>query len=401
MSGEPKIADAVLWVDHPKSMLERACGLAVVERQLFVLARAGIKRVWVAAHRPVEADRLRLPPRLEVQWIARDGDGPVECRPPYIGFSGDHFVKQGALEEILAGTYTEHVSFQDDDKKGVVQIIPYRGERVVQFERRAMPAGSYARVGDRASTTAWLLDTARKGHDGLMARVFDRHISLRVTRWLLDTPVKPNHMTVFSSLLGSAGALEFAQPGQGHAIAGALIVWLHSVLDGCDGELARLRYQESRFGGVLDFWGDNVVHVLLFTCLGLGLYRAGGGAWTLVLGLLAAAASLASAAVTFRISTRKEDSGPLFKGIALEPAPTGTERALQRVEDFLTQRDFIYLLILAAVFGKQQLFLIAAGIGSPLFLLVLLYLTAQGDARQAVEPPKRPPTLTATRGSNT
>ena len=28
-------------------------------------------------------------------------------------------------------------------------------------------------------------------------------------------------------------------------------------LDGCDGELARLKFKESRWGGLLDFWGDN------------------------------------------------------------------------------------------------------------------------------------------------
>src|SRR2546426_3192414 len=35
----------------------------------------------------------------------------------------------------------------------------------------------------------------------------------------------------------------------------------HSILDGCDGELARLKFQHSRWGAVLDFWCDNVVHV--------------------------------------------------------------------------------------------------------------------------------------------
>ena len=42
----------------------------------------------------------------------------------------------------------------------------------------------------------------------------------------------------------------------------------HSILDGCDGELARLKFQESRWGGILDFWGDNVVHSVIFAVHG-------------------------------------------------------------------------------------------------------------------------------------
>ena len=51
---------------------------------------------------------------------------------------------------------------------------------------------------------------------------------------------------------------------------GALLFLAHSILDGCDGELARLKFQQSRWGGVLDFWGDNVVHTVIFACMGVG-----------------------------------------------------------------------------------------------------------------------------------
>ena len=57
---------------------------------------------------------------------------------------------------------------------------------------------------------------------------------------------------------------------------GALLFLAHSILDGCDGELARLQFQQSRWGGVLDFWGDNVVHIVIFACSWLS-----AGAWLL------------------------------------------------------------------------------------------------------------------------
>ena len=46
------------------------------------------------------------------------------------------------------------------------------------------------------------------------------------------------------------------------------------IIDGCDGEVARLKFQESRFGYLFDVTTDNIVHVAIFIGLGVGLYRA-------------------------------------------------------------------------------------------------------------------------------
>ena len=70
-----------------------------------------------------------------------------------------------------------------------------------------------------------------------------------------------------SVLIGLAGAAFFVSPRPALQFTGALLFLLHSILDGCDGELARLKFQESRFGGVLDFWGDNVVHSAVFASM--------------------------------------------------------------------------------------------------------------------------------------
>src|SRR2546426_9504802 len=73
----------------------------------------------------------------------------------------------------------------------------------------------------------------------------------------------------------------------------------HSILDGCDGELARLKFQHSRWGAVLDFWCDNVVHVAVFLCIAVGWSRDSGAAWPLGLGAVASVATGGSAAGFF------------------------------------------------------------------------------------------------------
>src|SRR3989454_5180317 len=138
----------------------------------------------------------------------------------------------------------------------------------------------------------------------------------------------------------------------------------HSILDGCDGELARLKFQHSRWGAVLDFWCDNVVHVAVFLCIAVGWSRDIGAAWPLGLGAVASVATVGSAAVFFgRIIEDRVEAGG----------------AAARVIDALGARDFIYIVILLAAFGKAKWFLVAAAIGAPMYLALAIVLIGRHD----------------------
>ncbi|MBI4345293.1 MAG: CDP-alcohol phosphatidyltransferase family protein, partial [Elusimicrobia bacterium] len=329
--------------------------------------------------RPLGEGRLRVPEGLELAWTERE-DPPVECRLPYAAVSAGHFVRKEALKPLFAEPGGRHAAYQDERGRAVAQIVASRGERVLQVERRPLPEGaSIALDQDGRAVREWLLESARKGHDGFMARVFDRHLSLAVSRRLLDTSVTPNQMTIFSTLLGLLGCVLFLGPTPAWDVVGALLVWLHSVLDGCDGELARLKHMQSRLGGILDFWGDNIVHVALFSCLGLSRYWTHGQPLYLGLAALASLASAGSAWLAFKNAFRPAADAPGFGGLASLPVHEGPAVALKRVEDALAQRDFIYLLVLVAIFGRQDLFLWCGAIGAPLFFIVLVYLTAQSQ----------------------
>ncbi|MFH2202506.1 MAG: CDP-alcohol phosphatidyltransferase family protein [Elusimicrobiota bacterium] len=392
-----RITRAVLSVDHRFLLFEDIGGMRVIERQLFTLARAGIREVWLSTHPLKEkaVKALRWPKDLAVRWAqwaedeysADKSDEDEQCEPPYASVSGDHFIRLEALRELFTTFHKLPTSYQDGNHYGVVQIALKPSLHHVGFESEAMPRGSFFRlskVTDKRLAVRWLLKEARKAQDSFMARNFDRRVSLAVTQRLLNTRITPNDMTIFSAAVGAAGALILAGGGYAFTLAGALIIWLHTLLDGCDGELARLRFQESRRGGEIDFWGDNIVHFLLFGCLGIGQFRAGGGALCLLLGAIAAICSLASALIVYRHSVeraeRRNDDSPLFQGIddiaggGADPQGRGLTRWLARIEHLLTQRDFIYLFVVLALGNKTIPFLWAAGLGSPLFLAVLILL---------------------------
>src|SRR3990170_1098930 len=159
-----------------------------------------------------------------------------------------------------------------------------------------------------------------------MSRHVERRISLALTRRLASTRISPNVMTFVSLAVGLAGAPFFLSALPLYQLTGALLLLAHSILDGCDGELARLKFEESRLGSLLDFWGDNVVHVAVMACIAIGWSLAIPAAW------------------------------------------------LPRRADMLARRDFIYLVVLLSAAGKATWFLALAAVGTPLFLLVLAWI---------------------------
>ena len=224
-----------------------------------------------------------------------------------------------------------------------------------------------------------LLKDLVKTEDGLLTRLISRRVSLAVTRRLARTAITPNAMTFFCLALGLAAAWCFGSPTAPGQLAGGILFLTHSILDGCDGELARLKFKESRSGGLLDFWADNVVHVAVFAAFAHAWSAAVDDDWPWRLGALAVAGTILSATLVWLHAMRpRPDDGPLLKTVS----PARRSR-LTAVLDEVARRDFIYLVMLLAVFGRAYWFLAAAAVGTPLFLLVLAILMLGQSRRPA------------------
>ena len=257
-----------------------------------------------------------------------------------------------------------------------------------------LPAGAAANVdpplevttrADLAAAETLLLKGLVKKEDGILTRFVSRKISLAVTRRLAPTRVTPNAMTVVSVALGLAGAWSFLSPAWPRQVAGGLLFLLHSILDGCDGELARLKFQESRFGGVLDFWGDNLVHVAVFSAFGIAWSAAIGKPWPLYLAALAVSGTVLCAGFIYTYAMRpRPGGGPLLTTVS----PSRRSR-LTQVLDALARRDFIYFVMVLGLFGKAYWFLAPVSVGTPGFFLALLVMALGGRRLQGAPGPGR------------
>ena len=97
-------------------------------------------------------------------------------------------------------------------------------------------------------------------YDGLVSRYLNRPLSRPMARALSSTPLTPNALTGATLVLALIAAGMLAT---GWNIAGAIGIQMVSVVDGVDGELARLKSMATRFGAVFDAVTDRYADALM------------------------------------------------------------------------------------------------------------------------------------------
>jgi phosphatidylglycerophosphate synthase len=240
---------------------------------------------------------------------------------------------------------------------------------------------------------AELVVTLDNPRDGIFDRLFNRHVSRRITPWVLPLPVTPNQVTVLSLLVGVLAAGALALPGILWPIAGALLLQLTAVLDCVDGEIARAKVLESEWGELLDITSDSVIHVLVFLGMAAHAWPDLGTASAWTLGGAFAVGGFAS----FAVVTRAERTEERWKSLdGWQPA------LLAKMLATLTTRDLSVLVLVAAATGTMNQLLVGAAFGAHGFWVTALLLhrhvmrraeSAQRESRATREPSLDQPVL--------
>lgn len=205
--------------------------------------------------------------------------------------------------------------------------------------------------GSARASAAVLYSRLSKDNDGYIARL-DRSLSLAITRLMLPFSITPNQVTAASLILGLVGAWWLAAPYAGRQFQGALLLWFCCLLDGCDGEIARLKHHITPHGGEFDLLADHIAHLATFIALPVGVSRLHPGAdWWLPGSLLVTGFLACGFSVWWLVLRVPEDErGPL---------------AL--VVERVASRDYIYLIVALTAVGRLDWFVWAAAVGSHVF----------------------------------
>ena len=229
-------------------------GLTVLERRIRELAKAGAQRALIATE-PLELSR---PMPIPIQFVPPGSPVPAGVR-----------VERA---DVLLG-----IEIVDDDARARAEWKLIRG--------------------------------MNKSFEGPVDALINWRFSMRITRQLArrSLALTPNHVTIAAIVIGLFASLIASRGGHWHfAIAGVLLE-LNSILDSCDGELARLRFQYSKLGQWLDNLSDDVVDNVFLIAVGHAL----GGVWA-VMGLAAALGRVLVSLVTYVSVYRRTGTGDVF-----------------------------------------------------------------------------------------
>ncbi|MBI2338753.1 MAG: NTP transferase domain-containing protein [Deltaproteobacteria bacterium] len=218
-----------------------------------------------------------------------------------------------------------------------------------------------------------LFNTCRKPTDGFISRHFNRHISLFISRLLIKTNLSANHVTGLTALVGILAGVFVARGDYWNVLLGAFLFKLSSILDGCDGEISKLKFSSSRLGQWLDTLSDNLTYVCFIIGVVMGVARLGNPHIALMGSLTVFGVGM-TILTAFVYLVRNSNSGSLlviqrdfnkFEGGPLK-------KFFSRVQ-FMIKRDFFALLFFVmAVFGKLEWILWTSLVGSNIAWMVFL-----------------------------
>jgi phosphatidylglycerophosphate synthase len=219
----------------------------------------------------------------------------------------------------------------------------------------------------------WLV----KPTDGVFARM-NRRVSIPISRLLIRFPISPNMVTLFTLGVSLLAGMFFAFGGYLNMLFGALLSLFASILDGSDGEVARLKLQESDFGCWLETICDYLYYLFIFAGMTIGLVRSSGTRSYLVWGALLLFGAVASFFVT-GLQRRRLTAGRPEQLLAIWQARAASRRSnpflyFGRHTEFVVRRCFMpYALLFFALFNITQVVFILAALGANVVWMIALY----------------------------
>jgi phosphatidylglycerophosphate synthase len=220
---------------------------------------------------------------------------------------------------------------------------------------------------------SWLV----KPTDGIYARM-NRRISIPISRRIIPFPITPNMVSLFTLGVSFAAGAFLALGGYWNMLTGAILSWFSSVLDGCDGEVARLKLQESAFGCWLETVCDNLYYLFILGGMTIGLVRSSGNRSHLLWGGLLLFGAIMSFLMT-GLQRHQMTNGQPEQYLQEWHKKADSQSSnpllyLGRHTEFIIRRCFLpYVILIFAFCGVMNWFLVGATAGANVVWIVTLH----------------------------
>ena len=279
-------------------------GMPFIARQARLAAKANVSQVWILSPKSLDAVSACVPdhryaPNLKTLiWDSEtESLGDVISTLPevdqYIVFAADCVYQPQIFSNLAKFQHPDHqrgeiistgnqnqpiwISDADSLALAIEAISNPTGKPADNYIAPAYeyPVFKITSHDDMNKLEEHLWGQCRKDIDGLVSTWFNRHISLAISRSLINSSITPNQVTIFAVLLGIVASLIASGGGYLEVLIGAFLLQASSIIDGVDGEIARMRVQGSVLGEWLDTIGDDLVNISFVLAIGYGSYVSG------------------------------------------------------------------------------------------------------------------------------
>lgn len=447
-------SEAILYVpsDTPEAMMmatDKVAGVPIIVRGVMTLAQAGLTRLTLliaeAQREKIQAFLERYEDRVlpEIEIISYDE--PYRVSPDIVGriaaesadrclFINANLLFDGELvktmraanaapdevllcregvhplpvTEIPLGAWASLEAFAAVKARSIESCLRHlleTGPQRVAQKPAAVNTFLVRRRRDRAVAEKFLTEAIRHSTGGPVAKYINKRISLPISILLSKLWVSPNSITAFNIIIGVFSGV-FAADGHRYDVIllGAVLFQIASIIDGCDGEVAKMTFRTSKFGQYIDTLSDNLSLGSFMTGLIAGYWRGTHSHVAFSVG----AVMIFSTAITLfwmiRYLKRNTQSASLvtFDTEYLQKL-SGLPRwvlTLITYGKYTLKKDvFSFLFLLFAIAGVLYWFLFIAAVGTAVAAIILTSLNiremaaARRTRRREANAPRDPAAL--------
>lgn len=223
-----------------------------------------------------------------------------------------------------------------------------------------------------------LFDEIYAQTEGWIARCVNKKVSFALTCFLVRTKLTPNIISLLCFAVGLVGCACLLSRSWATRCFGAVLIQLNSILDGCDGEVARLKVQTSAVGAWLDTILDDALNNVMYVCLVVGYSLHTQSNSLLHLGVATALASLGVSFFLYHFMITHNTSHAAHYRLSWESDPSSSAQKTASWFSFLKpvlKRDFFIFVVMILIILDLRLILILLS-GIAIWMTFVLYLAS-------------------------
>ncbi|MCC7431330.1 CDP-alcohol phosphatidyltransferase family protein [bacterium] len=288
---------AVILIKDEKIALQKVAGVSVVKRAVLSSQRSGISNFFILTTSEKILKEIQKEKKFsesKIEFLSQGSLSKNHLKDSHFLFFEANFIFHQSLLNLSNFDLNQKlVSFYKTNENTGLNVISTQSfvpffksdfeTSINEFLTKTAPfkietSSVWAKISDKKSVENakdLLFTTVTKKTSGFISKNINAKFSIPVSKVLAEFRISPNAVTCVTLTIGllSSYLLSQANLGYFYVLLGGILWQLAAIVDRCDGELARVKMSDSKFGGWFDTVTDNIAYVFFFFGVTTGMYN--------------------------------------------------------------------------------------------------------------------------------